>query len=206
MTKVNDLTGKRFGMLRVIGIGKEKTIPSGAKRILWLCECDCGNTRLVDGGSLRSGRIFHCGRKFHPTVKHGLHNHRLYGIWKTMKTRCFNPNCEKYKNYGGRGITVCKEWKDNFLSFYDWSVNNGYSDCLTIERKDVNGDYCPENCCWIKAENQAANKTTNVRVEYNGETHILAEWSNITGISESELSYRIRAGWSAEMALTTKTR
>lgn len=206
MGNIIDITGQRFGMLRVIGRGEEKIIPSGAKRILWKCECDCGNTRVVEGGALRSGRVFHCGRKFHPTVKHGLHNDRLYGIWKTMKTRCFNPNCEKYRNYGGRGITVCDEWKEDFQAFYDWAIANGYSDELTIERNNVNGDYTPENCCWIKLEEQARNKTTNIRLEYNGETHILAEWSKITGISESELSYRVKSGWSVEKTLTTKTR
>lgn len=206
MGKIIDITGQRFGMLQVMEIGKEITIPSGAKRYLWKCQCDCGNIRLVDGGSLRSGRIIHCGRKFHPTVKHGLHEKRLYGIWKTMKTRCSNPNCEKYKNYGGRGITICNEWKEDFQVFYDWAIANGYSDDLTIERKDVNGNYCPENCCWIKAELQAKNKTTNIRLEFNGETHILAEWSKITGISEGELSYRVKRGWSVEKTLTTKTR
>lgn len=206
MGKVIDITGQSFGMLHVLGIGKEKIIPSGSRRILWKCQCDCGNIRYVDGGSLRSGRIYHCGRKFHPTVKHGLHEERLYGIWKTMKARCFNPNFEKYKNYGARGIIVCNDWKNDFQAFHDWAIENGYEDNLTIERKDVNGNYTPENCCWIKAEEQAKNKTTNVRLEYNGETHILAEWAKITGISESELSYRIRKGWTIERTLTTKTR
>lgn len=206
MGNMIDLTGRDFGMLKVIGLEKEVIIPCGAKRYLWKCECECGNTRIVEGGALRSERVFHCGRKNHPTIKHGKHGSRLYGIWKTMKTRCFNPNCEKYKNYGARGISVCKEWKDNFQAFYEWAMANGYKENLTIERTDVDGNYCPENCCWIPAEKQGLNKTSNVVIEFNGKRHILSEWSKIVGISESELSYRLSHGWSIEKALTKKVR
>ena len=123
-----------------------------------------------------------------------------------MKSRCLNKNSEKYKNYGGRGITVCEEWKNDFKTFYDWAMANGYSDELTIERRDVNGNYCPENCCWITSAEQAKNKTSNVVLEFNGESHNLSEWSKITGISSGELSYRIRRGWDVEKALTKRTR
>lgn len=162
MKDCNDIIGAKFGLLTVVEYVGEKTITCGSKRKLYRCLCECGNERIVERGLLFNKRIFHCGRKFHPTTKHGLHGIRLYGIWKTMKTRCFNHNCEKYKNYGARGITVCNEWRNDFKKFYDWAMSNGYEENLTIERIDVNGNYCPENCTWIPACKQAKNKTNSI--------------------------------------------
>jgi hypothetical protein len=107
---------------------------------------------------------------------HGMTNTRPYYIWSSMRERCFNPNSQAYSNYGGRGITVCQEWKDDFMSFYNWAINNGYTDELSIDRIDVNGNYCPENCRWITMYEQQNNKRTSVMITYNGKTQNLKMW------------------------------
>ena len=124
-----------------------------------------------------------------------------------MIQRCENENIERYDIYGGRGIEVCKEWKEDFLNFYNWAINNGYKDNLSIDRIDVNGNYEPNNCRWATAKEQARNMRTNVNLTYNGETHCISEWAEITGIKASTIRYRIKiAGWSVEKALTTPIR
>jgi len=121
---------------------------------------------------------------------------RMYGIWSRMKQRCNCKTCNDYAIYGGRGIKVCNEWND-YAVFHSWAMSNGYDDTLTIERVDVNGDYCPENCKWITREEQARNKRNNRRITYNGETKILQEWARTIGIEHSLLRYRL-AHWGIE--------
>ena len=122
-----------------------------------------------------------------------------------MKARCYNPNRKRYVDYGGRGITVCDEWKNDVKAFYDWAMANGYSDDLTIDRIDTNGNYCPENCRWVGQDVQGNNKTDNILVERNGETHTIGEWANITGIRYATLYNRIvKLHWTAEKALNKK--
>ena len=145
MTKFIDLTGKKFGNLIVL-----KKTRNEKNRILWLCRCSCGKENFVSSNDLKSCHTKSCGclkgkTRTELNKKHGLTGTRIYRIWQCMKTRCFNKRREDYKAYGGRGITVCDEWKDNFESFYDWSFKNGYSDNLTLDRIDVNGNYCTEN-------------------------------------------------------------
>lgn len=111
---------------------------------------------------------------------HCLSGTRLHRIWKNMRTRCNNPNRKGYKNYGGRGIKVCDEWND-FVEFHEWAISNGYKDGLTIERKDVNKGYSPDNCTWITAVDQAKNRTTSVKVFYKGSSITPTELSRMTG-------------------------
>ena len=119
-----------------------------------------------------------------------------------MKNRCRCPSSPAYKNYGGRGITVCDEWND-YISFKKWALSNGYNDNLTIDRINVNGNYCPENCRWITKEVQAGNTRTNTFYTINGETHFLNEWSRIYGIKPATIIQRIQHGWDPERAITT---
>ena len=119
-------------------------------------------------------------------------NKELYKRFMKMVERCENPNCKAYENYGARGIRVCDEWKNNFVSFYNWAMANGYRDDLTIERINVNGNYCPENCKFIPLSEQAKNKTNNVWITYNGETHYLAEWSRIIGLNAQTIRNRLK--------------
>lgn len=161
-SKVKDLTGQHFGRLTVISYAGTNKY----NRSMWNCVCSCGNRKVVDSNSLQKGATRSCGcldREAHITSPnrktHGKHNTRLYRIWKAMKNRCFNANTNDFQKwYGGRGIVVCDEWKNNFQAFYDWAINNGYSDNLSIDRINVDGNYEPSNCRWATAAEQAHNK------------------------------------------------
>lgn len=124
---------------------------------------------------------------------HGMYGTRLNHIWANMRLRCNCKTNKNYPDYGGRGIKVCKEW-DEFINFHKWAMSNGYDDSLSLDRIDVNGDYCPENCRWITMFAQQSNKRNNVFVEYKGEKHTVSEWSRITGITLSALFYRLSTG------------
>ena len=133
---------------------------------------------------------------------HGMYGTKLYKTWNNMISRCYCKSFRKYRNYGGRGITVCDEWKASFVSFMEWAMANGYREDLTIDRIDVNGNYEPSNCRWLTNEEQQLNKRTNRNIEYNGEIHPLTKWAKITGIHPKTISTRIDRGWSVEEALT----
>jgi len=125
---------------------------------------------------------------------HGMSNTKLFKVWQEMKFRCSSPNCANYKSYGGRGIKVCEEWQD-FEPFYQWASTNGYQEGLTIERKDNNGNYEPENCKWATKKEQANNKRNNIIVEIDGVTHTVSEWCDITGVSRPALLNRLIYGF-----------
>ena len=133
--------------------------------------------------------------------KHGMSGTRLHHIWKSMKQRCFDSNCINYKKYGAKGISICEEWK-NFEYFANWSIANGYSDGLTIDRIDASGNYEPSNCRWVSYKVQANNRSSNRYIEMNGISHTLAEWSDITGIKLSTIHARLKRGWNPEKTLT----
>lgn len=111
-----------------------------------------------------------------------MSNTRLHRIWKSMRTRCNNPNSKEWANYGGRGIKICRDW-NVFINFFEWAMFNGYEENLTLERKDVNKGYCPENCCWIPLVEQAKNRTNTVTLEYKGKKVTPTELSELTGVS-----------------------
>lgn len=201
-----DLTGQRFGKLEVLGRGGEYVSPKGYRAIFWKCRCDCGKEILARGCNLKRGASLSCGcnRIEHPNrTRHGLTHTRQHSIWQGMLDRCFNPNEPCYKHYGGRGITICEEWK-LFENFYEWAMNNGYRDDLSIDRIDVNGNYEPQNCRWATIRQQQNNTRRNHYLDFNGEHHTIAEWSEITGIKYHKIKDRIdKCKWSVEKALTT---
>ena len=119
---------------------------------------------------------------------------KLYNVWKNMKSRCYDKNSDRYYTYGARGIKICEEWKNNFRVFAKWAYQNGWKVGLSIERKDHNGNYCPENCTFITMNEQARNKTSNVLVTYNGETKCVAEWADIIGIDAKTIYARLYRG------------
>ena len=206
MPRKKDLTGMKFGRLTVIKQdGKYK---NGAR--LWLCKCDCGNEKHVAGTHLLSGKIRSCGCFLSETtvkrnkvekVRHGKRNTRIYHTWRSVKDRCLNPNIKAYPRYGGRGIMICEEWKNDFQAFYDWSMANGYADDLTLDREDVNGNYEPDNCRWVSMKKQANNRRSNVQLTYNGETKTLSEWADYLDIPYSRIEKRYSAGMPIEKIL-----
>lgn len=155
-----DLTGAKFGRLTVIAESPVKT----RNKVSWICKCDCGNTtQPIPGNSLRSGNTKSCGCIHAEGLRqrltvHGLTGTRLYRIWQGMLRRCDNPKRKDYKDYGARGIAVCDEWKNSFQVFHDWALSNGYEEHLTIDRKDVDDNYCPQNCRWATRTEQVHNR------------------------------------------------
>lgn len=129
---------------------------------------------------------------------------RLYYSWRHMKERCYNPSCHDYRHWGGRGITVCDAWKNDFLAFKEWALANGYEEGLTIDRIDNDGNYEPSNCRWATRAEQSNNRRCLHYLTYEGETKTISEWSRITGINTTTIYMRINTyGWSVEKALTT---
>ncbi len=203
MPKLIDLSGQRFGRLTVISFaGIDKF---GNKT--WFCRCDCGKEKIISRGHLKKGDAQSCGcLKSEITtkrnIKHGYVGTKLYNVYHNMKERCLNPSRNDYSRYGGRGICVCEEWKEDFKTFQKWAFENGYKDNLTIDRIDVNGNYEPSNCRWVDGITQANNKRNSYYVEYNGKKLTISEWARETGISPSLIRYRLNKGWPIERALT----
>lgn len=186
MNNKKDLTGKRFGKLLVL-----KEDGHIGEKIAWLCKCDCGNIKRINGNNLgRSAKSCGCvkTRKLvERNLIHGLHNNKLYVVWFDMKRRCKDPRDKAYKHYGGRGISVCKEWCLDFKVFYDWSQKNGYKDGLTLDRIDNDGNYTPDNCRWVTQKEQCRNKRTNHFVTYKGQKMILKDLAKLTGLSPTTI-------------------
>ncbi len=206
--RVIDLVGKRFGRLEVISLCPER---NKYGKTLWRCKCECGNTIIAIGSLLKRGNIKSCGCLYKETrhtvaKKHGAYGSRLYSLWNGIKARCFYPKHKEFNNYGGRGISICKEWLD-FNVFREWAYTKGYRDDLTIERIDVNKDYCPENCTWISKAQQAWNKTSTVKVLYKDRLLTIQELAQETGVDKNLLRSRIRQQkWSVEKAVTEPLR
>lgn len=213
MGKFIDLTGQKFGRLEVMARAENSKL--GQAR--WSCRCKCGSITVADSRNLRSGGTTSCGCYRQEKIKTGLNTthgdcrggkvSRLHRIWHGMKQRCYDKNYHAYNRYGGRGIGICCEWKDNFEAFRDWAMLHGYADNLSIDRKDVNGSYSPDNCRWATEKQQNNNQRSNVFYVLNGESKTLSEWADIYGIDYFFLWQRItRAGMSLDEALTRPVR
>ena len=192
---LKDLCGERFGNLVVIR-------SAGSRNGLryWVCQCDCGNEKIVRGGHLQAGNVSSCGCK-RGNKKHGEYKTRLYHIWVGMRARCRNPKDQQYDLYGGRGIAVCAEWND-YETFRQWAMSSGYAEHLTIDRINNDDGYNPQNCRWATPREQANNTRKTRLITYNGETHSVSEWARKLGMTQGTLSSRLnKCGWSAEDAL-----
>lgn len=186
--KQNKKTKIEVGMI----FNKLTVINKSDKDKYWICQCECGNVKEVRQDNLIRGLTKSCG-----CIKgqnHGMSDTRLYRIWNGVRHRCRNPKRKDYLDYGGRGIDICDEWYDDFMTFYLWAYDNNYDDSLTLERIDVNSDYCPENCTWITLQEQASNKTNNDFIEYDNEIITLKELSRRTNINYQTLFRRYSKG------------
>lgn len=203
--KLIDLTNQKFGKLLVL----EKAITQNEK-VMWKCLCDCGNIVFVKGVNLKNNRTKSCGCikmevLLKRNTKHNQRHTKLYEVWKTMKQRCYNPNNKGYKNYGGRGISICDEWKNDFMSFYNWSIENNYKEGLSIDRINVNGNYEPSNCRWTTRVVQQNNTRVNKYFTINNETKSLADWCRIYNVNYRTTYARVEKGLSIIDALTMKS-
>ena len=195
MGKINySIIGSRFGRLTVLDFDH-----MGPHHVTyWLCECDCGNKTIVSRLNLRSGHTTSCGcnraiRAKECRTMHGMSKTPLHGIWCHIRQRCGNENDQCYDRYGGRGIDICDEWSE-FKNFYDWAINNGYESGLSIDRKNNDKGYSPENCRWTDRVTQCNNRRTSHCITYNGITHTMAEWSRLLNVNYDTFKARVRRG------------
>ena len=203
--KIELHAGKKFNKLTVVSLDHKEinkynnTIKT---RDFYLCKCECGKNTIVEKWNLITGHTFSCGcMAKHNNLKHNKTNSLIYRRWTGMKNRCYNKNEPTFYRYGGRGITVCDEWKNDFMSFYNWAIANGYKDDLTLDRINNDGNYEPSNCRWVDVKTQSRNRCSNKFITYKGHTLCIADWSKKTGIRAENLYYRIKKGWPVEKAL-----
>lgn len=203
-----DLTGQKFHLLTVISEANRKS--PRVRR--WACLCECGQIKIVNQPDLKSGNSRSCGclqqehrkkvSRFARKTQGGLSSHSLFTTWRNMMNRCYKSHDKNFKNYGARGITVCDRWHqfENFIA----DMGEKPFPKATIERKDNNGNYCPENCVWATRTIQTRNKRNTRKVQYQGEERSLAELAELAGVPLRNVRERIdRNGWDIERALTT---
>lgn len=208
----NEWLGKRFGRLTIVDF-EHATPPY--RGWLWVCKCECGNTRTVMPNDVKRGKTRSCGclhdevcSKKASKFKHSVKDYpRLYSIYNGIKKRCYNENEARYKDYGARGIEMCESWSNNtdgFDNFVEWSLLNNYTDDMTIDRIDVNSDYAPENCRWVSLAEQALNKRDTLWVTYKGKKIPLMTLCNEMGMSYDTVHNRVYTlNWSVERAVET---
>lgn len=188
--------GTRFGYWEVV---EYEGFSEKRHNQILLCKCVCGTLRGISFPELSSGRSKSCGCKRGEHVSanrntHNMSNTRLYSIWRSMKGRCYYKAHKAYDNYGGRGITVCSEWRDNFEAFHDWAMANGYADNLTLDRRDNDKGYSPDNCRWATRIEQMRNRTITVFIEYKGKAKTIPEWAEELGMEAKTLYCRYDRG------------
>lgn len=209
--------GQQFGRLTVIGLDHQEEYKRKDREKEYLYfykfQCDCGNVCILNKKSVVRGQTQSCGCLQKEVTKermttHGKTKTKLFGIWQGIRMRCLVPKTKFYPSYGGRGITICDEWKDNFQTFYDWSIKNGYEENqkLSIDRIDNNKGYSPENCRWVTQLIQSRNTRQNVNITYNGKTQCISAWAEELGIREGLLRDRVqKQKMSMEEAISKET-
>ena len=194
MGQMKDYTGLRFGRLVVTGRSEKKGSNGDA---YWECRCDCGNSKTVSMTALNRGYTKSCGCLKRELLQNNRHkDRRLYQVWQDMKQRCFNPRNKFYHRYGGRGITVCSEWLEDYDVFYNWAMQNGYQRGLQIDRINGDGNYEPSNCRWATPKVNTDNRDATKMLTYNGKTQSLTDWSRETGVPLTTIRQRLSRGLS----------
>jgi len=202
---VKDMRGKRFGRLTAL-----EYAGSRRKRAQWYCICDCSNKTVVGGTSLRLGNTKSCGCLSKETTnfltgQHDMCNTSEYRAWRAAKSRCNNPNNISFKNYGERGIKMCKAWSDDFVVFVT-DMGKRPSSKHSLDRNDNDGDYGPNNCRWATRAEQNRNSRQNRFLTFRNRTYCFTDWANILGMNRRTLRDRFDRGWSIEKAFTTPIR
>ena len=207
-----DLTGRKFGRLNVLKFSRNDPKIGN----FWLCACECGNHCEKTTGKLNGGKgVISCGcarresiakasaaawavttKYFHP------HKKKIKDMRKNMISRCYDSGCRSYKTYGARGITVCAEWVESYEVFYNWALTNGWRAGLTIERKNVNLGYSPENCCFIPASEQQSNTTRSHFLEWRGERLTISQWERKLKVGRGAIQHRVDRGWTLDEIFT----
>lgn len=211
--KGEDIVGKKFGLLTVIAIDHlfPRYNANGSlkgHRTFYLCQCDCGNKKIVNRDYLLQSCNPSCGcvskdNQRRARTTHNLSSHRLYNIYHKIIARCYKSANKAYKDYGARGIIMDYTWKKDFVSFYNWAMNNGYHDNLTLDRIDVNGNYEPSNCRWVNAKIQNNNRRSNFMVTIYNRTQTLSEWCDEKGLNYDIVQSRLSRGWTLEDAMSS---
>ncbi len=212
--------GDKFGRLTVIKRVSDRLNFTGGSISYFLCRCDCGKILEVTGSNLSRGTSKSCGCLQKDIIsknsfRHGISKTHIYRTYTSMIRRCYDKKDDQYALYGGRGITVCKEWYNpNYnngydpecvLNFYNWSINcKTYNDLYTLDRIDPNSNYCPENCRWEDSNIQANNKRNTMYITYNGETQTAGNWEKIKGLTHGNIRNRLKRGWDLEMAINKR--
>lgn len=204
--KLIDLSNQIFGKLKVLKRAENRIEPSGRSKVYWLCRCECNIEKEIEASSLKKGKSNSCGCIGKEIMKnlnlsHGMYKSSEYKSWQKMKERCLNPNIERYPQYGGRGIKVCNRWLNSFENFYE-DMGDRPSKDHSLDRKDVNGDYTPDNCRWITNQEQHYNKTNTLYVEYNGNKKSLSEMCKMYNLNYKSTWKKYNKGTTFEEILT----
>lgn len=206
MRKIILNPGQEFGKWTVLEFVPCEGGPTRQRR-KYLCRCVCGTIRKVYAARLHADQSGGCGCKKPGHITHGKSSHPLFRVWATMKSRCYNKRHDKFGYYGAIGIGVCDEWRSDFKAFFDWALANGYSQGLTIERKNGRGNYEPSNCCWATMKAQTRNTSRNHLVTYRGRTMPLVCWCDELGLAYSTIKCRLnKLHWTPERAFETPIR
>ena len=217
MTLYKEMIGRQYGNWTVLSYShfKKKSFFDNTrnkrrygKEHFLKVKCKCGVIRTVRPSPLKSGKSKGCGCEGNYTktqfVKtHGKTNTRLYRIYRNMKERCYKESCKDFLRYGGRGIKICNEWLSDFQNFYDWSMSNGYTDELSIDRINNDENYSPDNCRWTDEVTQSNNRRSNIKLTYDNKTLTTTEWARILNVKADTLHNRKRLGWSDEKIIST---
>lgn len=202
-----NLIGNSYG--RLVAVSRLKNYKY--KATYYFCICSCGGHNIISTSHLRSGATKSCGcLRDESTIRRNIENstHKLsyspiYRLWININSRCYNKKDNNYHNYGGRGISVCREWRDNRASFFKWAIENGYIEGLQIDRIKNNKGYYPKNCRFVTNKVNSRNKRTNKYLNYNGKEKCMTEWAEIYGINIGTFGSRIRSGWGVKETIET---